>query len=173
MVAIGRRCRKFVFRRAGLPTILNWDHVLPQSPRYLLGRWPAYPAESEVGLVEVLRTLMSHPRIYHFISDTATSQKSETILGASSATLRRGHSTRDRCCLLWQSLRRCRAGSAARATRADGSERKSAGRLHVRLAPRALSGLCARVERPRRRRPNAPALWQCGVIKFNVQLIER
>jgi hypothetical protein len=54
----------------GLPTILNWDHVLPQAPRYLLERWPANPAESEVGLVEVLRTLMSHPRIYHFISDT-------------------------------------------------------------------------------------------------------
>jgi hypothetical protein len=53
-----------------LPTLLYWDHVIPQSARYLLPSWPSLPNEAQSGVVCRLKKLMAHPCAMHFFPDS-------------------------------------------------------------------------------------------------------
>jgi hypothetical protein len=54
----------------GLPTIVYWDHVLTQAPRYVIPSWPSLPEESEPGVMSGLNALLAHPNAMHFFPDS-------------------------------------------------------------------------------------------------------
>jgi len=53
-----------------VPTIVYWDHVLTQAPRYLMPSWPSCPQESVPDVVARLQHLFTHPLAVHFFPDS-------------------------------------------------------------------------------------------------------
>ncbi len=53
-----------------LPTVLYWDHLLTQAPRYLIQSWPSLPQDSTPGMLPKLKRLLGHPLAVHFFPDS-------------------------------------------------------------------------------------------------------
>ena len=69
--AVGTAAEKRIFLDLlALPTVVYWDHVLTQAPMYWLASWPVTVEDSHNGVMERLRQLFRHPRVYHFFPDS-------------------------------------------------------------------------------------------------------